>query len=147
MMRCGSEFAAGAFDRIGITVALGAGHGKRIGGDEFVERSAMAVGGDVAAFRLSNLQEVHSNAGQADGLRGSRAFVGRGHSLQREVIDDEEKGGCDKNADKSAHEEIVARLEAHFKESAGRVALGNNLLRFNREQHDDMAAALFHFCG
>src|SRR5712692_1350313 len=60
--RSGSETDAGAFDRVGIAVALGAGHGKRIGGDEFVKRSAMAVGGDVAAFSLGDLQEVASNA-------------------------------------------------------------------------------------
>src|SRR5258708_2375842 len=35
------------------------------------ERDAMAVRGHVAAFRLGDLQEVASNAGQADGLRRS----------------------------------------------------------------------------
>src|SRR2546429_7098833 len=46
----GAEFTARTFERVGITVALGARHGKRIGGDEFVERSAMAIRGDVAAL-------------------------------------------------------------------------------------------------
>src|ERR1700688_2582270 len=88
----GGEFAARTFERVGITVALGAGHGKGIGGDEFVERGAMAVRGDVAAFRLGDLEEVASNARQADGLRRSRTFIRDRHSLQIKVIYDKEKG-------------------------------------------------------
>jgi len=95
MARGGSESDAGTFDCVGIAVAFGAGHGKRVGGDEFAERSALAVGGDVEAFGLGDLQEVASNAGQADGLRCSRTFIRGRHFLQRELIDGKEKGGTD----------------------------------------------------
>src|SRR5437660_12365418 len=81
MPRRGGEFTARTLERVGITVTLSAGHGKRIGGDEFVKRSTMAIRGDVAAFRLSDLQKVASNASQADGLRWSRAFIRGRHSL------------------------------------------------------------------
>src|SRR5439155_892704 len=77
MVRRGREFAAETFDGVGVAVALVAGHGKRTGGHELVERSAMAVDGDVGAFRLGDLQEVASNADQGDGLRGRRALVSR----------------------------------------------------------------------
>src|SRR5438132_11441445 len=133
MARRGGEFTAGTCDRVGIAVALGAGHGKRIGGDELVERSAMAVGRDVTAFRLGDLQEVASNAGQGDGLRGSCAFVGRRHSLQREVVEDEDKGGTGQKANKRAHERIVAGRTADFKCSARRVVLENNAVPFRTE--------------
>src|SRR5712664_1691195 len=131
--RRGGEFTAGTFHGVGITVALGAGHGKRIGGDEFVERSAMAVRGDVAAFRLGDLQEIASNARQADGLRWSGTFIRCRHSLQIEVIHDKEKGCTNKNADKRAHERIVCLAVAYRKRSAPRGALGNNLPRFRPE--------------
>ena len=76
----------------------------------------MAVDGDVGAFRLGDLQEVASNADQGDGLRGRRALVSRRHSLQKDVVNDKEKGGTYQKADKRAHEEIVARLVARFKQ-------------------------------
>src|SRR6266567_5913452 len=75
MARRSREIASRTVHCVGIAVALGAGNGNRLGGDELVERSAMAVGGDVAVFRIGNLQEVHSNARQADGLRGSGALI------------------------------------------------------------------------
>src|SRR6266481_8866460 len=108
MPRRSGEITTGTFERVGITVALGARHGKRIGGDEFVERSAMAVGGDVAAFRLRDLEEVASNARQADGLRRSRTFIRDRHSLQIEVIYDKEKGGTDQNADQTPNYRLLA---------------------------------------
>jgi hypothetical protein len=46
------------------------------------------------------------------------------------MINDEEKGGTDKKADKRAHEKIVARPAIHFKRGAGPVALGNNISIF-----------------
>src|SRR5260370_12406766 len=130
MARSGSETSAGTFDCVGIAVALGAGHGKRVGGDEFAERSAIAVGGDVGAFGLGDLQEVASNARQADGLRRSGTFIRGRHSLQRELIDGKEEGGTDEKADKSAHEKIVARPAIHFKQDAGPVSLRNNVSIF-----------------
>jgi hypothetical protein len=87
----------------------------------------MAVRGDVAVFPIGNLQKVHSNARQADGLRGSRTFIRGRHPLQIEVIHDKEKGGTDQNPDKEAHSGIVTRPVLHFKRDAPRVALGNNL--------------------
>lgn len=86
----------------------------------------MTVSGDIAAFGLGDLQEVASNAGQADGLGWSSAAVRGGHALQIEVIDNEEKGSTYQKADKSAHERIVARALLHFKRGARGVALGNN---------------------
>src|ERR1700741_94787 len=76
----------------------------------------MAIGGDVAAFRLSDLQEIASNARQADGLRRSRTFIRGRHSIQIEVIYDKEKGGTDQNADKRTHGEIVSLPVAHCNE-------------------------------
>ena len=75
----------------------------------------MAVGGDVAVFRVGNLEKVHSNARQADGLRGSRTAIRGRHTLKIEVIHDEDEGGTDQEADKRAHIEIVARRAVHFK--------------------------------
>jgi hypothetical protein len=86
----------------------------------------MAVGGDEAVFRVGNLQEVHSNARQGDGLRGSRAVIGRRHPLQIEVIRDKKDGGTDENPEKEAHEKIVARCAARRKRIGRGVALGNN---------------------
>src|SRR2546423_610082 len=116
----GAEFTARALQRVGITVALGARHGKRMGGDEFVERGAMAVRGNVAAFRHGDLQEVASNAGQADGLRRSGTFVRGRHFLQIEVIHDKEKRGTDQNANKRAHSRIVALPVARCNRTAQR---------------------------
>ncbi len=130
MTRSDSEIQARTFNGVRVAVTLGAGHGKSIGGDEFVERSALGVGGDVGAFGHGDLQEVASNASQGDGLRRSGAFIGGRHPLQRELIDGEEKGGTDKKADKSAHEKIVTRPGIRFKRGAGPVALGNNTCIF-----------------
>ncbi|MCU1316805.1 MAG: hypothetical protein JWN63_2127 [Candidatus Acidoferrum typicum] len=129
----GGEFTARTLERVGITVALGAGQGKRIGGDEFVERSAMAVRGDVASFRLGNLQEVASNAGQADGLGWSRTTIRGRHALQIEVIYDKEKGGTDQDADKRAHGRIVGLPAVRGKRYARRRALENNVPQFSPE--------------
>ena len=74
----------------------------------------MAVDGDVGAFRFGDLQKVASNADQGDGLRGRRALVSRRHFLQKDLVNDKEKGGTYQKADKRAHEEIVARPLAHF---------------------------------
>src|SRR5260370_35479405 len=118
-MACRSgEFAAGTFDGVGIAVALGAGHGKRIGGDEFIERSAMAVRGDVAALRLGNLQEVASNAHQAERLRRSRTLIRGWHPLQRKMISDEEKGAANQNTKKKAHARIGGQSPAASTTSA-----------------------------
>jgi len=98
MTRSSSEIQARTFNGVRVAVTLGAGHGKSIGGDEFVERSTLGVGGDVDAFGHGDLQEVASNASQGDGLRRSGTVVRGGHPLQREFIDDKEKGGTDQKA-------------------------------------------------
>jgi hypothetical protein len=133
MTRRSREIVAGTAYFVGITVALGAGQGNRFGGDEFVKRSAMAVRGDVAVFRIGDLQKIHSNARQADGLRGSRTTICGRHPLQIEVIHDKEKGRTDQNADKKAHLRIMARPATHFKRTAQLVALGHNALYFRWE--------------
>ena len=130
MARGGRETGARTLDCVGIAVAFGVGDGKGVGGDEFVERSALAVGGDVDAFGLGDLQEIGSNTGQADGLRRSRTVIRGGHPLQREFIDYKEKGCTDQKANKRAHKRIVAWPAAYFKWGARRVALGNNLSIF-----------------
>src|SRR5260370_38208387 len=86
MARLSSEIIAGTFDLIGIAVAFGVGHGNRFGGDEFAERGAMAVGGDEAGFPIGNLQEVHANARQAEGLRRSGPPIVLRLPLQLQVI-------------------------------------------------------------
>jgi len=98
MARGSCETIAGTLDFIRVAVALGAGHGNRPGGNEFAERSALAVDSDVAVFGIGNLQKVHSNARQTDGLCGGRTFVHGGHSHQTEVIHHKEKGGTNENA-------------------------------------------------
>jgi hypothetical protein len=121
----GGEIAAVAFDGIGIAVAFGAGHGNGIGGDEFGEGNAVAVGGDVAMFRVSNLQKIGSNTCQADGLGGSRAAVRGRHTLKIKVIHHEDKSDTDQEASKTskkAHEGIVAPRALHFKWYARGVA-------------------------
>src|SRR6266446_4489503 len=50
----------------------------------------MAVGGDVAVFCVGNLQEIGSDARQADGLRWSSTDVRGRHSLKIEVIHHED---------------------------------------------------------
>jgi hypothetical protein len=115
VVRRSGKTSAGTLNGVGIAVALSVRHGNGIRGHEFVERSAMAVGGDEAVFRVSNLQKVHSNARQADGLRGSRTIIGGRHFLQIKAIHGEEKGGTDENAEEEAHEKIVARSVARRK--------------------------------
>ena len=85
----------------------------------------MAVGGDVAVFRVGNLQEIGSNARQADGLGGSRAAVRGRHTLKIEVIHHEDKGDTDQEASKAskrAHKRIVALRALRFKRYARGVA-------------------------
>ena len=93
----------------------------------------MAVRGDVAAFRLCDLEEIASNARQADGLRRSRTFIRDRHSLQIKVIYDKEKGGTDQDADKRAHGRIVGLPAVRGKRKARRRALGNNVPHFRSE--------------
>ena len=97
MARGSGETITRTLDFIRIAIALGVGHGNGLGGNEFAERSALAVNGDVAVFGIGNLQKIHSNARQTDGLRGGRAFVRGRQPQQTEVIHHKEKGGTDEN--------------------------------------------------
>src|SRR6202040_4096307 len=86
---CG-EIGARALERVEVAVALGALHRERFRGDELVDRTgAVIVQGGEAALGLGDLQEVAANAGEADGLGGSRSRVGGGHLFQRILIDAE----------------------------------------------------------
>jgi len=85
----------------------------------------MAVGGDVAVFCVGNLQEIGSDARQADGLRWSSTDVRGRHSLKIEVIHHEDKSDTDQEASKTnkrAHARIVALRAWQFKRYARRVA-------------------------
>ena len=126
MARGGGEIAAGTFDGVGVAVALSAAHVEIVGGNELVERSAVAVRSDVSAFGLGDLQQVAANTNETDGLRGGRAAISGRHLLQIDAIDDKEKSRCDHNAQNGAHSEIVALPEARCKQSARGVVLGNN---------------------
>jgi Stage II sporulation protein E (SpoIIE) len=117
MARRRRETIAGTLDFVRIAVAFGAGQGNRLGGNEFVERNALAVNGDVTVFRISNLQKVHSNARQTYGLCGGRAFVRGRQPQQTEVIHHKKKGGTNQDANQEAHPIILARAKAQFKGS------------------------------
>ena len=85
----------------------------------------MAVGGDVAVFRVGNLQQIGSNARQADGLGRSSSAIRGWHTLHIEVIHEEKKSDTNQEPekpDKRFHNEIVARPAAHFKLDARGVA-------------------------
>ena len=88
---------------VGVTVALGAGHGDGAVRNEFAHFRAVAVKSHVAALGLSDFEQVAADTGQADCLRGSRSRVGRRHPFQREIVD--AKGHSDKNenANELAH--------------------------------------------
>src|SRR6266566_5828113 len=110
---CGrGEAATGAFDGIGIAVAFGAGHGQRMGGDEFVQQDAAAVQRDVAAFRLSDLEQVAAHARKADRLCGSCALIRGWHFLQIKVVYAKKNGSGNEDHGKGAHRGIVASTGA-----------------------------------
>jgi len=97
-----------AVDRVGVAVALGAGHGERAGGDEFGERGALTVERDVATFGVGDREEVATDAGEADGLRASSAKIGGGEFFERKGVEAEENPSDHYQADDGAHKEIVA---------------------------------------
>src|ERR1700730_11044734 len=72
------EFRAGAFYRVTVAVAFSPGHRQHIRGDQIGKRCAGAVGGNVSALCLCNLQQVAAHAGQADSLRSGGAVVSSG---------------------------------------------------------------------
>src|SRR6266851_1624777 len=122
----GGEAATGAFDGIGIAVAFGAGHGQRMGGDKFVQQNAAAVQRDVAAFRLSDLEQVAPHARKANRLCGSCALIRGWHFLQIKVVYAKKNGGSNEDHGKGAHRGIVASTGASRKPRACDRALGNN---------------------
>jgi len=109
------KIASGAFDGVGVAVAVGAGHVEIVGRDELAERSAIAIRSDVTAFGLGDLEEVAANADQADGLGRGCAAIRGGHLLQIDAIDNKEKSGRNHNAQNRAHSEIVAPRDVHRK--------------------------------
>src|SRR5215831_8726623 len=109
MARRHFEVCTETFDRVGISIAPGARHGKGPGGDKFVERSAMAIQSNVTALGLSDLQQVHTNAGQADRLRWSRALVCCWHLLEIVMEDGVDHSSSDKNGSQCLHKTILGR--------------------------------------
>src|SRR5882724_9621363 len=72
------EFAAVTFalNFVSVAVALGTRHRQGTVRNEFFDADAITAECHIAALGLSNLEEVASNAGEIDGLRGCRAAVG-----------------------------------------------------------------------
>jgi len=84
-----------ALDFVGVTVALGASHRQRTGGDEFFDGNAVGFEGDAAAFGLRDRKQVLANASETDGLGGGGAGIGDGHLLGGEIKDAEGHGDED----------------------------------------------------
>jgi hypothetical protein len=106
----------------------------------------MAVQNDVPALRLCDLQQVCAHSSEANGLCGSRSFIGGGHLLQRILVHTEEDCCGDENASQGAHVPIVALLRASSKTVTQISAGGGNSLfsaidniARGRDRHDDMA--------
>ena len=79
--------ALAATDFVGVAVALGARQIHSAGGGEFVERTAMARGSLVGALGVGNLQQVHANAGEADGLSRRGTGIAHGHPFEIDKVD------------------------------------------------------------
>ncbi len=108
MLRRNGKVGARTLDRIGVAVTLRPGHGKGTGGNKFVERGTAAICRDVRSLGLGDLQKIRAHSGQADGLRGSRALIGRRQLFQIKLVHTEEDYRGDKNNGEGAHEPIVA---------------------------------------
>ncbi len=104
--------SAAALDFVAVAVALGSGEIHESGRGKFVQVDAVAIGGHVGAFGLRDLRDVHANAGEADGLSGSGARIGRGHLLDVIEVDASHDGSRDQDQSKSSHEEILTRRAA-----------------------------------
>lgn len=87
--RGGRKSARRSGDRVRVTVAAGARHGKRTTGDKQIERSVAAILRVVGALGLRDRQQVHLHAGQRDLLRYGRA--GRWRCLLEKVIVDAQR--------------------------------------------------------
>ncbi len=131
MVREYCEFAGfAATDFVGVALALGAGEVDGAGGREFVQRGTVAIRSDICALGLRDLRQIHSNAGEADGLSGSSARISGGHSLKRIEIDSASNGGCNEDADQGSHGKSVPRQAAARNCSNGQRAPGNNTCCF-----------------
>ena len=120
--RCGSVMSddgkvgpVTAFDFVRVAVALGASeiHGAR--GSKVAEGRAMAVGSDVSALCLRDLQQVHAYAGETNGLSRSGASVRGGHLFKIEKIDSAGDGKCGQKRYKVFHRRSVARQATAYK--------------------------------
>src|SRR5262249_11407888 len=102
----------GASDRVCVALALGALHVERAGGDQIIHRGTVRIHGRIGALSLSDLQEVHANAGEVDGLRGSGTFVGGWHFLEGVLINAESDRDDHKKRKQGAHETSVGASAA-----------------------------------
>ena len=100
------ELRARAVDRIGVAIAPRARHGQIAGRSELVEWNAPAAQGYETALGFADLQQVHADSGEADGLSRSRAFVSRGHLLEIVVENGVDHGGGNKDGGKGLHRTI-----------------------------------------
>ena len=112
MPRGHDEFGSAALDFVAVAVALGSGEIHESGRGKFVQVDAVAIGGHVGAFGLRDLRDVHANAGEADGLSGSGARIGRGHLLDVIEVDASHDGSRDQDQSESSHEDILTRRAA-----------------------------------
>lgn len=126
MVRGCSEIIAGAFDGVGVTVPLGSRHAHRARRQQFVHRHAMPVDADAVPLSLGDLQQVHTHAGNADGLRRDGAFGRRGDLLQINQIDTHQEAGGHQKRDKNLHAEIVRSMGAGSNGRVQKRAEGNN---------------------
>lgn len=132
--RCGGmagadgELFTRTLNRIGVAIAAGARHWEIAGRSELAERSATAVQGDESTLGCGDLQQIRADSGQGDGLRWSRAFVGRGHFPEIVVKDCVDNSGGDKNGSQSLHKAIFILAKLPDKERLRGLAVGGNSL-------------------
>lgn len=125
------ELVAGAaLDFVGVAIAAGFGDDEAAGRGQVVERSAIAVEGDVAAFGLGDLEEVHAHAGETDGLGGGGALIGDGHLPEVILVHAEKDGGGYEDDGQYAHEQSVICQSASRNGRARRCAKSDNWRSF-----------------
>lgn len=118
--------SAGAGDGVGVTIAPFGIYGESAGGDQVVQRGALLVQSDVAAFGLANAKEIIAHAGEANGLRGCSARIGAGHLLEIKVANAQQNASDNKNSRHALHRLIVSREAGMDKRFGGCGAFGNN---------------------
>lgn len=86
----------------------------------------MAIQRDITALGLGDLQQVGAHTGQADGLRGRRAFIRHRHLFEIEMVDSKERGSGNQDCSKRAHKKIVALKMRQQEKNADQGALDGN---------------------